>query len=470
MNSIKIGFPLGTSVTSQDIFNECLNWILDSPYTSFAQENFSNLALTADFSLESSHELIEYSYASSEDLTIASLRYHKLSNPLRWITEITTRKDSRSFWIYIHASVVTTSASVNPPGIKKPVLAIRILDRFQAGSDGDFPVTHSPFTLGDTANGRLIAKGIINGETTNNLPVVYISANPSNRHMVIPARLARKLCGMAHVVVEPSRTFSHDIRPDVLSRNVHGGACGIYWPNGRGVSLFKRGSSEIKDFEDAIFTRVAQALSLSILPVKCNWEEVIQTKNRIALKKIKQEGDIATTANQLVQLYKAEIREKDEYIRHLRQDIERMGSAIKKVEQKTPIQGSLTLNTGEEDDYFQDEILSTVVMALSDHLKKNTRANSRKAHIISSIIDNNPYSELRQTQAQKIKDNLRGYREMNKKIKKALEDIGFSLSSEGRHWKITYQDDERYTYTLPKTGSDYRGGLNAAADISNIVF
>ena len=37
-------------------------------------------------------------------------------------------------------------------------------------------------------------------------------------------------------------------------------------------------------------------------------------------------------------------------------------------------------------------------------------------------------------------------------------------------YKLVYQEDDRYTYTLPKSGSDHRGSLNAANDIGRLMF
>ncbi|MFM3222062.1 hypothetical protein AB8T91_28055, partial [Klebsiella pneumoniae] len=65
---------------------------------------------------------------------------------------------------------------------------------------------------------------------------------------------------------------------------------------------------------------------------------------------------------------------------------------------------------------------------------------------------------------------LVGYTKMTPKVRGVLNDVGFSISEEGKHYKITYHGDPRYTYILPKTGSDYRGALNAYSDISKKVF
>ena len=48
--------------------------------------------------------------------------------------------------------------------------------------------------------------------------------------------------------------------------------------------------------------------------------------------------------------------------------------------------------------------------------------------------------------------------------------MGFRISNGGKHYKLVYQGDDRYTYTLPSSGSDHRGGLNAANDIGRLMF
>ena len=56
------------------------------------------------------------------------------------------------------------------------------------------------------------------------------------------------------------------------------------------------------------------------------------------------------------------------------------------------------------------------------------------------------------------------------KLRRELEDMGFSISEDGKHFKLVFQGDDRYTFTLPKSGSDWRGGLNAASDIGRLLF
>lgn len=81
-----------------------------------------------------------------------------------------------------------------------------------------------------------------------------------------------------------------------------------------------------------------------------------------------------------------------------------------------------------------------------------------------------PATDLAKKKRELLKELLRDYTHMDGKIKKALEHLGFSVSEEGRHIKMVFQGDDRYTFVLAKSGSDFRGGLNAASDISKRLF
>ena len=467
---IKAHFLLHEGTSIDQVFSECINWILDSPHTGFAQEELAKLSVGEDFNVHKGAEQIDYSQAEAGEMIIGSLRYTKSNETHKWITEISVRREAKACWISVVSDIVTMTASVGTPELKKPLIIIRLIAKFGGGNDGDFPITIYPILLDETPESREIAKAVINGDCRSTLPIIYVSANNNERHQVIPERLARKLSGLAHVLVEPSRGFSHEIRRFVSSRNVYGGAVGIYWPNGSGITLFRRGFNEIKLFEQTIFDKVCEALSFLIPPNKCSWEEVSHVKNRNAIEHIKKAGNSATEARELVELYEQEISEKTSSVLALTREIDRLNTVVRQLEFRTPVQGGILIDTGDEDDYFEDEILELTLIAVKELLQKSTHPRSRREHLLSSIINNNSSNEPHESKARILKESLRGYREMTKKTRDTLEELGFSLVSEGKHWKITYQDDYRYTYVLPKTGSDHRGGLNAAADIANIVY
>ena len=50
-------------------------------------------------------------------------------------------------------------------------------------------------------------------------------------------------------------------------------------------------------------------------------------------------------------------------------------------------------------------------------------------------------------------------------MKKDLENLGFTIIEEGKHFKLVYYGDNRYMTTAAKTPSDTRTGSNLAAGI-----
>jgi ribonuclease BN (tRNA processing enzyme) len=50
-------------------------------------------------------------------------------------------------------------------------------------------------------------------------------------------------------------------------------------------------------------------------------------------------------------------------------------------------------------------------------------------------------------------------------MRKKLEKYGFTITEEGKHYRLTYHGDHRYSTTIAKTGSDNREGMNIATEI-----
>jgi ribonuclease BN (tRNA processing enzyme) len=100
----------------------------------------------------------------------------------------------------------------------------------------------------------------------------------------------------------------------------------------------------------------------------------------------------------------------------------------------------------------------------------NAQSDSRRQHVLTVVAMSNPANEALRDRKERLKSILRQYQSMDKHTAKELEDLGFTISEEGKHHKLTYMGDDRYVFALPKSGSDHRGGLNAASDIGKRIF
>ena len=59
---------------------------------------------------------------------------------------------------------------------------------------------------------------------------------------------------------------------------------------------------------------------------------------------------------------------------------------------------------------------------------------------------------------------------MSGSMKRTLQDMGFVITEEGKHYKFIYYGDRRYMATLAKTPSDNRSGMNIALEIIKDMF
>ena len=54
--------------------------------------------------------------------------------------------------------------------------------------------------------------------------------------------------------------------------------------------------------------------------------------------------------------------------------------------------------------------------------------------------------------------------------KRELQAIGFTVSKDGKHYKLVFADNPRYTFIVSATPSDYRSGDNEISKIFRTLF
>lgn len=472
MKYFSTGFFLKNNVSAEEVVNQCLSWVSTSPHTSFIPAQLDMKVGEKEFEIENDREKIELVNFEDDKVLMYCFRYSKMSEPHKWITDIAVNKYSGDgrVWIQVESNVITHQAAFKAPDKKPPLIVMHLLDKFSGGIDDIFNVDVEPLIIGDTDDGLEMIASFMNAETENRLPIVYVSSKYYYRehaHNLIAGRLARRLSGLAHVVVEPEgSSFSNKLKFIVNSKNAYGGAVGIYWPRGQGISFHKRGEKTALDFEKDIFNEVIMATVLLSPLRKSGWNEIASCKTRRAIEKLKSEGD---SSGGMVTLYEEDNLSLREELKELNQKISSYEARVKVLTDKSFTQGGLSLNLGEEYDLFDGEIKEVVLSSLKKSLL-SCYEDGRFHHILSAIVSANVDAGELSDRDKKLKQTLVGYRGMTPKIRSSLADIGFTINEEGKHYKITYYEDTRYMYILSKTGSDYRGSLNAYSDITKKVF
>ncbi|WP_031521269.1 hypothetical protein [Siccibacter colletis] len=465
-------FFISSNISFEDIFNECFSWINESPHTNFITAQLACNYKNDDFHIESKNESIDIINYENTEINLGCFRYSKISEPHKWVTDISINKNltNGKTWIQVESSVVSQEAAYLAPQPKKPLIVMRLIDRFSGGSDDAFKTSVEPHYLSTTNDHLNMAAKVINGETDNRLPIIYVSSKyffNEHPHNIIPERLARKVCGLAHILIEPSdRIFSIKLKNQTNAKNAYAGAIGIYWPRGQNISFYRRGDKTAKEFEDELFDDVVKATTTMAPVSESGWSEIQKRITKDSINALKVRGEYT---HELMNLYEADNIAKDEQIEELKNKIHSLENRVRTLQSQAFAQGSILLNAGEETDFFEGEIKNVILASIKSTLI-NTKENSRSHHILTSLLSNNQSTLETEIRSQKLRKALNDYRSMDRNTSKQLKDLGFELSEEGKHWKIIYNGDSRYTYILPKTGSDYRGSLNAISDINNIIF
>ena len=119
---------------------------------------------------------------------------------------------------------------------------------------------------------------------------------------------------------------------------------------------------------------------------------------------------------------------------------------------------------GDEDEFFPNEIRLMLLDALKEALSR-CAPGSRRRDVLADIISKNNCQHVIDERAAELKTLLKGYKNVSGSMKRTLQDLGFTISEEGKHYKLIYYGDSRYMITLTKTPSDGRSGLNIVTTI-----
>ncbi|MBI1355530.1 MAG: hypothetical protein GC160_14395 [Acidobacteria bacterium] len=451
-----------------DAFLEAIQaWILGSPHTKLTADKLALLGRQAEFQIQQGSDSINILRATCGDENTTGIRYLQQNGGLEWRTTAVFSQDASDTWVGVTVSCEASHPAVRLPPAKKPILVKTLLERLGGASDGELRVCDSPRRLAESEID--FASRLIAGRSACRLPIVYVSAGFQGSHILDPVRLARDLAGMAHVVVEPSRPFSVRLKTEVDSENVYGGTIGVYWPDGGGRRSFFVGREydSPREVARAVFNEIQVALTNRRPLERCTWAHVQETASRQALRALRASG--SQEVEKYIETFDRELAAKDQRIEDANREIVRLKNDIKVYQARLDAGAGSILRIGDEQDLFPNEVLAIVRSTIEDG-RTRVPQDSRRQHVLDAVLRANPEPEdIAGSMQEKLKELLRGSKGIDARVRKGLEAMGFSISKDGKHYKLTFQDDDRYTFALPSSGSDHRGGLNAASDITRML-
>ena len=373
--------------------------------------------------------------------------------------------------------------------------------------DGDLPITDTPILI-DDSNLKTLAE-IIMKDRVYALPVVYISRTRDDEEPINAERLARRLKGAAHVLLQKSIRTNHNLMLMAHRKNEYFGGVGIYYP--ASAMVHRRYISESCEgydgyVQDRVVKAVLQYSNAQMLDPLYTWSGV---NNRLLLNRlisqrmqnmlaedarrkaeqenillqesfIEKEKEIRKSAEEkakenadtLIEAFDDELSSLKRQVEQLIRQNETLSYENQKLKNRLDAQdGVPVLFTGKEKEFFPGEIRDYVISVLNDVMKRQVvEKNTRKADILNDLLLTNIQDDVIRKRQETVKKLLKGYDGMSGKLRQQLTSLGFTVTEDGKHYKLTYYGDERYVFSFAKSPSDFRSGKNNAGTVIKKIF
>ena len=434
-----------------------------------------------------------------------AVRYEKRQeNGTVWDTDYVMNFRNMKLAIRLDRSY-TEDALLSDGTFSAPHFITLLIEKGYLKNDGELPITLTPIFIAED-NLELVAN-VINGTAHYKYPVVFVSKTGYNEDPVDVEALAKRLKGIAHVLVQEDKSTGMKLKELCNSQNEYYGRVGIYFPNqiipkkrftykrdsGFDAFMLERIIQSVLQYcnaqrVDTLFTW--QGVNNALLLDRVNLQSQERQKAETAWKEAeKRASELSETLNdgearirqEAYREAKAEVDELlqmfDEDMNKLKEQVAALSNANEALRYENDGLRSKLANSdnlplifyGSEHDFYQGEIKDLVLSTLTDALQ-NIPQQSRRRDVVEDIINNNGYQKLSEARAEEIKRMLKTYDGMSSKLRQDLESYGFEVNEDGKHYKILYNGDGRYTIVLSKTPSDWRTGKSSAQNLINIAF
>ncbi|BCS89538.1 hypothetical protein [Pseudodesulfovibrio sediminis] len=467
MLSFNTCFPVSIDATIDKLLLIGKTWRRNSPHSTINELIDLHFCSANECHIENNSESLHFQKHFYDQTEIGGIRHTVLEGDINWVTEIVGYKTKTSYWVSIKVFKESSLPLLDDHESKKPHIVKLIMKEMGVGFDGDVPVGDKPIFL--KTGDEIIAQKAMGANLGCVMPTVYVSVRNTGKHNIKYNAIAERLSGMAHVLVEPSVQFSRNLRVKVDDINAYNGAVGIYWPGGTNRLYFVQRGKYINPNRVAndVCRVVRQALLSQRGIKKCTWFHLQEIKSKIKLSDLKKSG--SNKLEEYINTFDEELEATKSELDLARREIEQLNTKLYTNTMSTPVPGTPALIKGNEDEKYQGETTDMLLEILEKQIHC-CEVGTRRKDIIEDILSTNSCYGNRKKLLARLKETFKKYQKLDGKTRGELDRMAFSISEEGKHYKLNFKNDNRYTVVLPKTSSDYRAGLNTYSDLQKKMF
>ncbi|MCL2355818.1 MAG: hypothetical protein FWC70_01505 [Defluviitaleaceae bacterium] len=460
--------PIIDTATMSDCTELFIRWVEDSPHRDVTVDY--DVTSRDDYTKEFGDKKVSIMHYCDEFCDTAILRLVENDAGVIYTTDCSYFSAGGEKYIKVQLSCNAQTPSSKLPNNKIPRIAEMLMEKNMCKPDRFFPITDAPVFVSEENLAQCAE--YMRGESDDCLPMVYVSCKKSGKPALTGDKLtelAKRISGLAHVVVEPNKKIRYRLQELTDSRNVVDGCVGVYYPKSENREKFNPDDAD----ESTIYTAVQRAISNDVRSLEYNWQnvELLRAKKKITemAKAIEVEKDeklkILTDSDAFMAAFDAEISEYKEKIDSLNLQL---NSAIAEKEgYKVRLQNlgnENLINPGDAEEFFPGEKNDLIYSILEQCLGKIDKGSYPRIYdLLLSLVEANQSFDTGKENFRHIKEILKKG-ELRPKERNDLQAFGVTFTEKGHGHDKAYFGEPKYGVTISLTPSDRKGAQNNASD------
>lgn len=309
-------------------------------------------------------------------------------------------------------------------------------------------------------------------------PIIYVAVNrKTGEYPVDCYALSFKTIGLGHVFVEDNPYVADKLSLDILSED---GGVFLLFPNGDTHVIYDCNLCDGYDSEAVIYNVVKYLCRITSSMVIDDMFSFPKIQMAHVLSKSNDNDDLSKVCDELLKDKDMEITELKRCLAEVRSSLSSAESKIDSMTQafadskKGQTGKNIVFAPGTESELYPNEFKDIILKLISKEVitmdGDSKLVKSRKFHALSSILKANELTGYDQTVSNGFCKALENGTLTPESLSE-IERLGFSVSrSRNSHYRVAYNGDVRYSYTIASSPSDFRAGENLGKSYMNMLF
>ena len=449
------------TLTEEDFIRLIIEWNQNNKY----EENIiHDLKWNGEKSFHAGNDALWLDVKDYATNNIIAARFEKTeSNGVVWDSDYVVNFATKEIAVIMERSY-SEDALMTGKEFSTPYFIKYLINGGYVEDDDDLPVGIDSVLMND--DNISVFYRVLEGKAKYRLPIVYISQKTDGQYPIDYQKLAYRLKGAAHVLVEEELSFENKAK----FKHEKNGNISIYYP-GNKLNCVYFTYRNVPEIESVLYSRVLNHVIQTALVQKT---DVLLTRQGVDNALLWEKLNVQRKeTDELYDMYDSEVREHEKKEDELKDKITTLINEIEALRMENQgLRGRLNqldqeplLVYGKENDLYPGEIKDLVLSTLAEVYEKELKLK-RRIDVFGDIIEANDYQRITERNEKKIRDMLKGTKDLsNSSTKQALRKMEIDIQEDRNHYILTLCGDPRYMVTIAKTGSDVRGGRNNVANI-----